>query len=70
MYELPHGESLYSINHHEFNSLCLQYVLIIVRTIMQNWMEACVESENYEAAEAWKQSVNEVEKLIKLKINK
>ena len=36
LYELPHGESLYSISHHEFNSVSLQYILIAVRAIMHS----------------------------------
>lgn len=70
IYELPHGESLYSINHHEFNSICLQYVLIAVRAIMYNWMRQSITSENYEAAKNWKEAITEIEKLIKTKINK
>ena len=70
VYELPHGESLYSINHHEFNSVSIQYVLIAVRALMHTWMQQSVAVENYESAEHWKQAIEEVEKLIKTKINK
>lgn len=70
IYNLPHGESLHSINHHEFNSVSLQYVLIAVRTCMYTWMQQCVAVENYESAENWKRAIGEVEKLIKTKINK
>lgn len=70
IYELPHGESLYSIHHHEFNSVSLQYILIAVRSFMHTWMQQCVATENYESAEHWKQAIEEVEKLIKTKINK
>lgn len=70
VYELPHGESIYSIDHHEFNSISLQYILIVARSIMRSWMCECVEAENYEAADAWKQAISEVEKLIKTKINR
>ena len=70
LYELPHGESLYSISHHEFNSVSLQYILIAVRAIMHSWMMQSVATENYEAAESWKQTICEIEKLIKTKVNK
>lgn len=70
IYDLPHGESLYSINHHEFNSVGIQYILIATRTLMHIWMQQSVAAENFESAESWKQSILEVEKLIKTKINK
>lgn len=69
VYELPHGESHYSIKHHEFNAISLQYVLIAVRAMMNTWMKHNVETENFEAAASWKAAISEVEKLIKTKIN-
>lgn len=70
IYKLPHGESAYSIGHHEFNSVGIQYILIAVRAIMHMWMQQSVTSENFEVAENWRQAIIEVEKLIKTKINK
>ena len=70
IYELPHGESLYSIKHHEFNAISLQYILIAVRAIMHTWMKNSVATENFEAANDWKQAIEEVEKLINTQINK
>ena len=70
IYELPHGESLYSIKHHEFNSISLQYVLIAVRAIMRNWIKQSIEQENFESANEWKKAVEEIEKLVKTQINR
>ena len=70
VYELPHGESLYSIHHHEFNAISLQYVLIAVRAIMHSWMKRSVATEDFEAANEWKKAITEIEKLIKTNINR
>ena len=70
IFELPHGESLYSIKHHEFNAISLQYVLIAVRAVMHTWMKQSVATEDFEAANDWKIAIEEIEKLISTQINK
>lgn len=58
-----------STNHYRYGSVSLQYILVVVRTVMLSLMQQCAEKEDYQAAAEWKSTAEKVEKLIKTKIN-